>query len=191
MLDLKDWLIVGAVSGAVVAGYGFGSSHTASVYKAHLATQAENHARDLNAVSDAKAAELAGALVEQQKLADQAHKLGWELIQTRARLADTQSQLKQRIPDAIRTDGPHWTGLGPDSLRLYQSALGYTPSDPGVPAADAGNADQAGQAAGTDEGLPPEDLLAHSADYGEWCQRLDAQLDTLINLHRKDGDGPL
>lgn len=121
MLNPKPLLIATAVSGVLLAGYGLGSWQTGLTYEVKLATQHASHAQDLQHVAESKANELGHALTEQQRLTDQAHQLGWELIQTRARLADTQSQLKQRIPDAIRTDGQHWTGLGPDGLRVYRA----------------------------------------------------------------------
>lgn len=190
MLDPRPFIKPLAITVATAliwsGGFLYGHKQASQAGEAKLQSVKLAHAQDMQYLANAKAAELGAALAEQKELTDQAHRIGWELIQTRARLADTQHRLKQRIADATRSDGPRFTGLGPDSLRLYQSALGYrSPGDPGMPTADAGNADQAGQTTGADEGLPPEDLLAHSADYGEWCQKLDGQLDTWINLHER------
>lgn len=187
MFDLRPFIkpLAITVASALIWGGGYLSGHkvASQAGTAKLQSMQLAHAEDLKIIADAKAAELGAALVEQKKLADQAHQVGWQLLQTRARLADTQSQLKQRIADATRSDGVRFTGLGPDSLRVYRSALGYPERDPGVPEADAGNVDQAGQTDGTDEGLPPADLLDHAADYGQWCQQLDAQLSAYIRLH--------
>lgn len=168
-----------------VLGYDVGRTQATRLYQAQLASQQASHAKALQGLADSRANDLAQALAETQQLNAQAQQLGWALIQARARLADTQSQLKQRIPDAIRRDGQHWTGLGPDGLRVYRAALGYPARDPGVPASDAGDVGAAGAATGADAGLPPADLLEHAADYGQWCQRLDAQLSAFIRLHQE------
>ncbi len=184
---LYNALRIGAVlvPVAVVSylGYDLGRSTTTQAYQGELAKQAQTHATAMQKLADDKVAELGLALAEQQRLTDQANQVGWALIQTRAKLAETQSQLKKRIADATRTDGMHFTGLGADSLRLYRAALGYPERDPGVSAANARDAGAAGDAAASGGGLPPEDLLAHATDYGRWCQQLDAQLNGYLQLH--------
>lgn len=157
--------------------YDVGHTQASRLYEVKLSRQAEAHALQLRALSNAKTAELAAALTEQQRLTELAHKTGWELLQARARLADAQTRLKQRIPDATRSDGTRFTGLGPDSLRLYRAALGYASDDAHLPAADPGAAIQADQTAAPAGGLPPLALLYHAADYGRWCQQLEQQLD--------------
>lgn len=187
MFDPRPFIKPLAITAAVALIWGGGclSGHKVASRAAAAELQSVQlaHADERTRSVEAKARELAAALAEQQRLAAQAHQVGWELLQTRARLADTQSQLKQRIADATRNDGVHFTGLGPDSLRVYRTALGYSERDPGVPATDAGDVDQTGQASDSDEGLPPADLLDHAADYGQWCQQLDAQLSAYIRLH--------
>lgn len=183
---IKPLAILTATALIWSGGFLYGHKVASQAGAAKLQSVQLAHAQDLQYLADAKAAELGAALAEQKELTDQAHRIGWELIQTRAQLSDTQHQLKQRIPDAIRRDGPRFTGLGPDSLRLYQSALGYlSPGNPGVSAADPGDAAKADQASAAGSGLPPADLLAHSADYGLWCQQLESQLDTWINLYER------
>ncbi|BAK76474.1 hypothetical protein NH8B_2088 [Pseudogulbenkiania sp. NH8B] len=186
-LNIKPLLIGTALGGVLLTGYGIGRWQSDLSHEAVIANLRASHEQDLRHLSDAKAAELGQALTEQQRLTDHANQLGWELIQTRAQLTGIQHQLKQRIADAVRSDGPRFTGLGPVSLRLYAANLGYrTPGDPGVPAADPGNAAKADQARAAGTGLSPADLLAHSADYGTWCLQLESQLDTWISLYAKE-----
>ncbi|MCW3479720.1 hypothetical protein OL229_09115 [Neisseriaceae bacterium JH1-16] len=189
MVDLRPYLKPLAITAAValvwVGGYQHG--HKAASQAAAVELQAVQlaHANERAEAAEKAGSDLAAALAEQQTLSDQAQQIGWELIQARAELANTQRQLKQRIADATRQDGPGFTGLGPDSLRLYRAALGYPERDPGVPATDAGNAADAGQAGTAESGLPPDDLLAHAGDYGQWCQQLEAGLSAFIRLHQE------
>lgn len=195
MLDprplIKPLAITVAVGLVWLGGYRTGhetASHAAAI---ELGTVQRAHADERAMLADAKARELALALTDKTRLEQQATTIGWELLQTRSALIQAHNRLKQRIPDAIRHDGPRFTGLGPDGLQLYRVALGYPERDPGVPATDAGDAAEAGQAAGAGEGLPPEDLLAHASDYGRWCQETDARLSAFIELHQEARDGHL
>ena len=174
---------------AVAGWFGFdaGRRHAASDWQTRLASLDASHARALQTMADARAAELGAALIEQQRLDALAQQTGRELIATRARLADSRRELTRRIDDATRHDGDRFTGLGPDSLRVYRAARGYPERDPAVPAADAGHAAQAGAATGADTGLPAADLLEHAADYGQWCRQLDAQLSAFLRLHGEPG----
>ena len=164
---------------AVVGYLAYDLGHTQATRhgELQLAKLAERTAIDLKRAAELRQQALAVALAEQQRLSKQAQKVGWELIQTRAKLETTQRQLTQRIAHATRSDGERFTGLGPDSLRLYRAALGYASDDAHLPAADPGIAVQADQTATAAGGLPPLALLYHAADYGRWCQHLEQQLD--------------
>ncbi|KZE34166.1 hypothetical protein [Crenobacter luteus] len=178
-------LLVAALAGAALYGADqFGYRRAANLYAGKLATAEAGHARQLLRLAEQRLTEQAAAEAAYRRLNEQAHQVGWALLQTRRQLEVTQRQLKQRIPDATRTDGPRFTGLGPDSLRLYRQFLGYPASgEADLPAADAGHAGEAAAAAGTEAGLSPADLLEHAADYGQWCQQLDAQLSAYLRLH--------
>lgn len=143
-------------------------------YAAERAQGSQLHARQLQASQ-------ARYLVLQQ----QANQIGSALLHTRAALAQAQAQHRKRITHVTQQDGPAFTGLGPDSLRLYQRFLGYTDTDlaAAVPAANAGHAAATAEAAPAAAGLLPRDLLAHAADYGQWCQQLESQLQLFIRLH--------
>ncbi|AXE34025.1 hypothetical protein [Chromobacterium phragmitis] len=164
-------------------GYGSGQGQATRVYEAKMAKQEAAHAAELLLKAEKQSQALAAANAEQARLNDLAHQVGWQLLQTQGQLARSQAQLRERIADATRNDGQAWTGLGPDSLRLYRAAFGYSERDPGLPAADAGNAGDASQTGTAERGLPPADLLNHAADYGRWCQELETRLDSFIRLH--------
>ncbi|MFJ5319229.1 hypothetical protein [Pectobacterium versatile] len=127
-----------------------------TVYENEKRIAAEQHVAALQkAIADADA---------QRQRADQ---LASELLQVKTELSKTKTQLKRKIPDVVKTDGATFTGIGPDSLRLYRASLGY-PSDD-LPEAASGAAVYPADAARTRGGLSPVGLLDHSADYGEWC----------------------
>lgn len=178
-------LLITALAGATLYGAEhFGYQRAASLYAGKLVTADAEHTRQLLHLTEQRLTEQAAAQEAYQRLNEQAHQVGWELLQTKQQLEATQRQLKQRITDATHTDGPSFTGLGPDSLRLYRQFLGYSASgEAGLSEADPGHAGEAATAAGTEAGLSPTDLLEHAADYGQWCQQLDAQVSAYIRLH--------
>ncbi|WP_215782030.1 hypothetical protein [Paludibacterium sp. B53371] len=181
---IKPLVIAVLIGTSLYATEQFGYRRAADIYTAKLATSDANHSHAMQQVAEQRLAEQAAASDAYRRLNEQAQKVAWELLQARQQLEATQRQLKQRIPNAINSDGASFTGLGPDSLRLYRQLLGYpTGGETDLPATDARDADQAHQTTGTEEGLPPADLLEHAADYGEWCQKLDAQVSTYIQLH--------
>ncbi|MBN3174843.1 hypothetical protein H4F69_14945 [Pectobacterium brasiliense] len=127
-----------------------------TAYEQDKRLAAEQHVAALQkAIADADA---------QRKRADQ---LAAELLQTKAELGKTKTQLKRKIPDVVKTDGANFTGIGPDSLRLYRAGLGYLADD--LPQTSGGAAVYPADAARSRGGLSPAGLLDHSADYGEWC----------------------
>ncbi|MDF0606646.1 hypothetical protein HZU77_013430 [Neisseriaceae bacterium TC5R-5] len=186
---LKIGAFVLLVLGAIWASYQWGERDTSRAYQTQLAQQSASHQAVLRNQAEAQASTLQQAAAEQQQLNEQAQQIGWQLIQARAELVNVKTQLKQRIGNVTLTDGKLFTGLGPDSLQLYRTALGYTDTLAGLPAANARHAEQTGQATATDSGLPPADLLAHAADYGQWCQELDARLSAFITLHQEAING--
>ena len=121
-------LLITALAGATLYGAEhFGYQRAASLYAGKLVTADAEHTRQLLHLTEQRLTEQA-AQEAYQRLNEQAHQVGWELLQTKQQLEATQRQLKQRITDATHTDGPSFTGLGPDSLRLYRQFLGYSAS---------------------------------------------------------------
>ncbi|MCQ4142823.1 hypothetical protein [Vogesella sp. AC12] len=184
---LKPLLLAALIGAAGYAVDQFGYQRAANLYAGKLATADATHSRALLRLTEQRLAEQATAQAEYQRLNQLAHQVGVELLQSRAELATTQRQLKQRIPHVTHSDGPRFTGLGPDSLRLYRQFLGYSAADlaADLPPADTGNAGEATAPASAAAGLPPDDLLKHAADYGAWCQQLDQQLNSYISLHQQ------
>lgn len=141
-----------------------------TVYENDKRIAAEQHVAALQkAIADADA---------QRQRADQ---LAAELLQTKAELNQTKTQLKRKIPDVVKTDGATFTGIGPDSLRLYSASLGYPADD--LPQTSGGAAVYPADASRARGGLSPAGLLDHSADYGEWCLTLRGQLEQLNKFH--------
>lgn len=127
------------------------------------------------AANDASAA-LEVALARQKAAQQLGDKLAAELQAKINALYSDNQKLKRQINDATQQDGATYTGLGPHSLCIYQSALGYPDCDQRVQSAASSAVPVAGETQPTRSGLPPEDILAHSADYGKWCQQLETQL---------------
>ena len=177
-------LAVIALSGLIAGG---GYQIGANVYQAKLDRLHADYARERQSQAEAQATALDKALREQTALNEQAHRLGVELLNTRAELVATHAALKRRIPDATRSDGTSFTGLGPSGRLLYADNLGYADAAAkGLPATDPGNAAKTDATAAAETGLLPVDLLAHSADYGAWCQKMEQQLDSLNRLYHKE-----
>lgn len=97
--------------------------------------QAQKNAADLNNQA------LREANAKQQALTAFNEQLSADLYATNRELALAQQQHDRSIPDALNHDGQTYTGLGPDSLRLYTAALGYRTrsSDNRLPAPTAGH----------------------------------------------------
>lgn len=190
LLAFKAWRIGKVVLPlAVVAclGYHLGHTQASRSGELKLARLAQQYAAERAQASQLYARQLQASQARYLVLQQQANQIGSELLHTRAALAQAQAQNRKRIAHVTQQDGPAFTGLGPDSLRLYQRSLGYTDADlaAAVPAADAGHAAATTKAAPATAGLLPGDLLAHAADYGQWCQQLQNQLQLFIRLHQQ------
>jgi hypothetical protein len=127
-------------------------------------------------------AALAAALALQKQYQEKADQLSNQLATVKKQLAESKAKYQRDIIDATQNDGVGYTGIGPDGLCLYQQALGY-PCDQRLPETVSGTATHPTDATTPRAGLLPEDLLAHSSDYGEWCQSLKAQLESLKHIY--------
>lgn len=137
------------------------------------------------AANDASTA-LETALARQKAAQQLGDKLLAELQAKINALYSDNQKLKRQINEATQQDGATYTGLGPHSLCVYQSALGYPDCDQRVQSAASSAVPVAGETQPPHRGLPPEDILAHSADYGKWCQQLETQLQQ-INQYYSGG----
>lgn len=87
--------------------------------------QAQKNAADLNNQA------LREAAAKQQTLNATNEQLTADLYAATTALAQAKQQHDRSIPNALGKDGKTYTGIGPDSLRVYTAALGYRtdPSD--------------------------------------------------------------
>lgn len=170
---LLGLLIVAAAGFALAALiYGKQLSDEKLAFSEAKTTWSEEKTRAANDASDALTAALA-RLKAAQQLGD---KLSAELQAKINALYSDNQRLKRQINDATQQDGATFTGLGPHSLCVYQSALGYSDCDQRVQPTASGAVPTARETQPTGSGLPPEDILAHATDYGKWCQQLETQL---------------
>ncbi|MBS9438979.1 hypothetical protein EAE91_18130 [Photorhabdus noenieputensis] len=71
-------------------------------------------------------------LIEKQQAQQHANeKMSNDLYAAITRLSQATQRIEQSIPDALSRDGSAYTGIGPDGLRLYQTAFGYHHAAPG------------------------------------------------------------
>ncbi|MBH2871839.1 hypothetical protein I5L47_04675 [Serratia marcescens] len=121
---------------------------------------------------------MAKALRELQAAQQLGDKLSRELQQSQSPLQATKDKLKKAIDDAVKND-VGFTGIGPRGLCLYNAALGYADCGQHLPNTAGGLVGHSTEAAGSAGGLSAGGLIRHSADYGAWCQSLEAQLQQL------------
>lgn len=171
-----------AAGGFVYHGiYQSGYSAAVSEYQLRLLHQAE--AFDLAKAQAAEASNqaLKSAVAREREALTRAERLTDELAHRQRQLVVAQHLLKGKINDAVTHDGSRFTGLGPDSVRLYARALGYAgASDRAVSDTAAGPAVHP-----TDAGLSPVALLGHASDYGAWCLSLRNQMAALDKFYQK------
>ncbi|EOA2949952.1 hypothetical protein ACULTK_004422 [Yersinia enterocolitica] len=167
-------LLIAAVAGFTLAAliYGKQLSDDLLLFSEAKTTWQEEKTQ---AANDASAA-LTAALARQKAAQQLGDKLSAELQAKIDALHNDNQRLKRQINEATQQDGATYTGLGPNSLCVYQSALGYPDCDQRMQPAASGAVPTAHKTQPTGSGLPPEDILAHSADYGKWCQQLETQL---------------
>ncbi|POZ63586.1 hypothetical protein [Chromobacterium alticapitis] len=187
MMPLPAWRLGGCLLLpilAAAAGYAAGSAHSNHYWQARLAASVAGFQAER---SQQLQRQQAAALALQQQWRQRTDRLEGQLLDKQQALLTLQRRNAQRIDDVARNDGPRFTGLGPDSLRLYRQLLGYPAELPGAQPLSAG---AAAQAAGADGGLPPPDLLAHAADYGAWCGELEQRLIALKQLYSRQDPQP-
>lgn len=137
------------------------------------------YATDLKAALDAQNAwhQKADQLTAQLDAKDKAHALEVR-------------NLKQRLKDALESDGDSYTGIGPAGLQLFREALGY----PGTESLTAGNglsqtasgtAGNTRPAARAGGGLSSGGIVSFSADYGAWCLNLRDRLQAVKDSYRE------
>lgn len=177
-----------------VAAFGYNIGHIKGKNATQTELQADNqlkasqirgYEQDKRLAAEQHVAALQKAIADAEAQRQRADQLAVELLQVKAELSKTKTQLKRKIPDVVKTDGVAFTGIGPDSLRLYRASLGYPADD--LPDAASRAAVYPADATGTRRGLSPAGLLDHSADYGEWCLILRENM-TRLNQFYTEGN---
>ena len=135
------------------------------------------YATDLKAALDAQTAwqQKADRLTAQLAAKDKAHDLEVK-------------NLKQRLKDALESDGDSYTGIGPAGLQLFREALGYPGTESltagnGLPQAASGAAGNPRPAARAGGGLSSGGIVSFSADYGAWCLNLRNRLQAVKDFY--------
>ncbi|WP_244986306.1 hypothetical protein [Serratia symbiotica] len=170
-------------------GYGQGYNQAELHYQVKLSQQQSDWDIERRQRAEKNQAVLQAALAKQAELAEQGRLLSLSLEATQRQLATTQQQLKKRIAHAVQTDGHHFTGLGPDSLRLYRAVLGYPNTGAAGVSNTTGGAAEHSADARTAGGISPGPLLDHATEYGAWCLTLRNKLDAL-NAFYTPGSAP-
>ncbi|EBP3538321.1 hypothetical protein OJ40_06585 [Salmonella enterica subsp. enterica] len=135
------------------------------------------------------ASNLKDALMAQQAWQRKADELSRQLAAQEVSHQRAVKDLKERLKNAIKSDGNTYTGIGPASLQLWREALGYPaaqtvhaghhlPETTGGAAGDTGDANSAGG------GLSPSGIVRHSAEYGKWCLSLRDRLQAINDYYR-------
>lgn len=151
--------------------------------------------RQATAEQRARQAVVASGRLTQQVL--RAHALETQLSNAKAQHAKEKKALLQRITDVTTAYVPS-PGAAPEPLprcvftagfvREYNAAIGVDTDLPGP--AQGAAATAAGSAPSTtasteawlrESGLSQADILAHAADYGEYCRDLSAQVNGLLD----------
>lgn len=191
-IKYKTLFVTLAIYLAVFAGgAAAGTWLTEKAYQADISDLTLAHATDLanwekerTAVAQAQNRALTEAVEKQRRATAESQRVTGELETVKQQLQSTKRELQRSINNATQKDGHGYTGLGANGLRLYRAALGYAPDNQCLPA-NSGSADtSAGQAGCAEGGLSPDDLLAHAADYGEYCNKLEEQLTALKRWER-------
>ncbi|WP_367672497.1 hypothetical protein [Serratia symbiotica] len=170
-------------------GYGQGYNQAELHYQVKLSQQQSDWDIERRQRAEKNQAVLQAALAKQAELAEQGRLLSLSLEATQRQLATTQQQLKKRIAHAVQTDGHHFTGLGPDSLRLYRAVLGYPNTGAAGVSNTTGGAAEHSADARTAGGISPGPLLDHATEYGAWCLTLRNKLEAL-NAFYTPGSAP-
>ncbi|MCI4216302.1 hypothetical protein [Dickeya dianthicola] len=176
------------------AGVGYNTGHQAG-YNAGVASQRDENqqltAQVLAAEQEKRQAAERQVAALQQAQADattqrvRADELAVELLDVKTELTKTTQKLKKGIDRAVKNDSNAFTGIGPDSLRLYRAGLGYADDAVGMSDAPGRAAVHPADAASPGGGLSPAGLLNHAADYGAWCLTLRGQLEKLNAYYNK------
>lgn len=135
------------------------------------------------------ASDLKDALMAQQAWQRKADELSRQLAAQEVSHQRAVKDLKERLKNAIKSDGNTYTGIGPASLQLWREALGYPTAQTvhaghRLPETTGSAAGDTGDAISTGGGLSPSGIVGHSAEYGKWCLSLRDRLQAINDYYR-------
>ncbi|EHD21538.1 MULTISPECIES: hypothetical protein [Brenneria] len=195
------WPQIVMLLAVALIGYKFGHSagqqaHQSELQKTITTLQTDNkrqaaqlfdYEQEKRIAAEQQVAALKKAREQEAAQRARADKLAADLLDAQTELEQTKKELKRMIPYAVTNDGTAFTGIGPDSLRLYKISLGY-PADslPGTGEAPRRAAVYPADAIRASGGLSPAGIITHAADYGEWCLTLKGKLEKLNQFYDKE-----
>ncbi|MBB5017410.1 hypothetical protein HNQ59_000674 [Chitinivorax tropicus] len=174
------WYMAAAVLLSAGAGFTMGYRQGKQHAEHALITLQKQHA-------DALLAATQNALAEQTRLHAEADWLQAALSKAQVKHASQAQYVKERINDVTQVYRPALAQVDTPQprcvftrgfMRLWNRAIGA--DLPATPFTDE-PADPTDAADAVDAGLQPADLLAHLADYGQYCRNLAAQTNGLID----------
>ncbi|ENP3040943.1 hypothetical protein ACDB75_004012 [Salmonella enterica] len=135
------------------------------------------------------ASDLKDALAAQQTWQRKADEMSRQLAEQDASHQREVKDLKERLKNAIKSDGNTYTGIGPASLQLWREALGYPTTQTVnaghyLPKTTGSSAGDTGDAISASGGLSPSGIVGHSAEYGKWCLSLRDRLQAINDYYR-------
>jgi len=143
--------------------------------------------QERTAAADKYATDLQTALDTQAVWKQKADALSVKLAENERAYTRKVNDLKQRLKDALKSDGNAYTGIGPAGLQLYTEALGYgnqsVTAGVGVSGTASVNAGAAGNAISPGGGLSAGGIISHATEYGQWCLILRDRLQALKNYY--------
>jgi hypothetical protein len=179
------------------AGYTAGDEHASNVYDTALAQKQSAWDTERRQLAESNQQALQTALAARDAEAERGRTLALALQEKQTALELAQRKLsKQEIENATLRDGAGYTGIGPDSLRLYLTGLGYPGDDQPRSGGDAvseaadRNAIHSTDARTAKHGLTPQALLSHIKRYGQWCLTLRNKLESLNEYYDGDRNEP-
>lgn len=136
------------------------------------------------------AADLSAARIAEAAWHKKADVLTLQLDEKQKAHDKTVDDLNKRLKNALKNDGPGYTGIGPDGLQLFREALGYSPTDSvtagqHLPETSGSTTAYPGTPARASGGLSAGGIITFSTEYGKWCQLLEDRLQAINAYYRE------
>lgn len=136
------------------------------------------------------AADLSAARAAEDAWQKKADALTRQLDEKQKAHDKTVHDLRERLKNALKNDGPGYTGIGPGGLQLFLEAFGYSATDSvtagqHLPETSGSAAAYPGTPGSTRGGLSAGGIITFSTEYGKWCQLLEDRLQAINEYYRK------